>query len=78
MTQQEVKLALRAVGLQIPEAELLDILNATKFVYQMRTLIRRTRSPYQEPASITSFTKDLERFKNDLVSSKEAIVTSKS
>lgn len=55
MTQQELNNALAELGLKVPEAERRDILNAVKYIDEMKKLVRKPRSLSVEPSYTVSF-----------------------
>lgn len=57
MTKEELDIALMNLGLQVPETERADILNAVKYIEEMKTLVRKPRFLTTEPANTIAFPK---------------------
>ncbi len=55
MTQQELKVILDRLGLEVPKNEQRDIIDASKYIEEMLILIRKSYSFSIEPASLVSF-----------------------
>lgn len=58
MTREELDMALSRLGLNVPEAERNELINAAHFIEKMVALVKKPRLMSTEPAHIVSFSKE--------------------